>query len=241
MPRVDWNGKAAWDQYYRKGAEGLWGHPNTRPEVKLHYHKAVREVRIGQRAAALGLHFGPAAYNKRILIVGGAFGWLAEALLTEGFLTVGVTDTSSYVQAEKDNTEETELRAEITSVGLDPDTDRGALILSTHLRGPRRGSIDIIDADILTPAGRTTVRQAMGNPQVVVTETVLESLEDNEAITLSEAAHAFPGQVEVVHVVYTLAPDGGQNPVFNWKTLADWKMLIPADTFVDASTYEVIR
>ena len=81
-----------------------------------------------------------------------------------------------------------------------------------------------------------------GSISFVITETVLESLEDAEATALSVAGHAFPGQVNVIHMVYTLSatnPDA-QDPAFNWKTLADWKLLIPADVFIDASTYEVL-
>ena len=40
MPLKDWNLQATWDAAYSIGAEGNTGHPSTRAEVKLGYHRA---------------------------------------------------------------------------------------------------------------------------------------------------------------------------------------------------------
>lgn len=243
MPLVDWNLKATWDAMYSIGAEGLDGHPNTRPEVRLHYHRSAMGGIISRRAAELGIKLGPAQFNKRVLIVGGGFGWLADEMRNEGFNNLLVTDTSAYVQAEKDNTDEVEIRAQITAAGLDPDAGRGAALLARHQRaGARRGTEDVLDADICLAAGRSDVTAILGNPQIVITEQVLESLSNAEAITFSGCCSAFAGPQDVYHLVETLhsTNPGAQDPTFNLKSLADWKLLIPVDRFIDVRTFEIL-
>ncbi len=241
MPRVIWD-KATYDAMYRIGAEGLDGHPSTRPEVKLHYHRSVVGGIFVRRAAALAAILGPAQFSKRILIVGGGFGWLASEMRKVGFTTLLVTDTSSYIQAEKDNDDTSELRAAIAAVGLDPDIERGAELFVRHMRGRRRAAEQILNADICTTGARAAVTDVFGIPQIVITEQVLESLSDAEAVTLSGCASAFAGPQDVYHMVETLdlKHPGDQDPVFNFKSLADWKLLIPADRFIDLRTFEVL-
>lgn len=244
MPLKDWNLKATWDAAYSSGAEGLDSDrdsANPRAEMRLHYHKAAQEGIAASRAQRLAAELGPAQFNKRVLIIGGGFGWTAEVMLLAGFTGVIVTDTSVYVQAEQNNTEEAEIRAEITAVGLDPDTGRGAVLLSRHTRsGNRRPSgITLLDEDVSMAAGRNAIRAAAGgNLQIVVTESVLESLTDAEAQTLSADIQSMQGPQDTYHLVYT--PSVSDDPGYNFQSLAAWKLLIPGDTFIDAQTFEVL-
>jgi hypothetical protein len=210
--------------------------------VRLHYLKKPRQGLIDRLANHYHDYLGPAAYNKRIVIVGGGFGWVAEGLIGLGFLNVVVAETSPYVLSEMDNTDEAEIRGNITDAGLDPDTGRGAEVLANATTpAARRGTTAVVNADVMTDAGRDAIKSALGgNPQIVVTEDVTTSLTDQECLDLSVACHAFPGQETVIHAVSTLQPDGSQNPVFNWKTLAAWKALIPGDTWIDVRTGEVL-
>jgi hypothetical protein len=68
----------------------------------------------------------------------------------------------------------------------------------------------------------------------------MESLTDAEAIAFhNDGCDAFPGNPDILHLVYTIR-DAGQDPDYNWKTLADWLALIPDAIWVDLWTYEVI-
>ncbi len=244
MPRKTWDTKADWDAAYDKGAEGEWGHPSTRAEVRLHYLRGNRQGLIDRVAGYYEGMLGPAAYNRRFVIVGGGWGFIADALLGLGFTNIVVVDQSAYVQAEKDNDDRLEIITECAKVMLASDDERTLMILVDYSTpGPRRGTIPIVDADISTGSGRTAVRQALtpsGNPQIVVTEDVMTSLEDAECIALAGYCQAWGGQQEVVHLVSTLQPGGSQDPVFNWKSLVDWKALIPGDTWIDARTGDVL-
>ena len=64
----------------------------------------------------------------------------------------------------------------------------------------------------------------------------MTSLEDAECLQLAADMAAFPGAAQpIVHIVSTLQAQGQ-----DWKTLADWKLLIPSDTWIDARTGEVL-
>jgi hypothetical protein len=212
----------------------------------LHYVRGNRQGLIDRLAAYYHNYIGPAGYNYRFVIVGGGFGWVADALYGLGFTNVVVADDSVYIQAEKDNDDTAEIIAECALVGLAADDPRTLQILAKYATsGARRGAIDVVDATVSTAEGRLAIRNALtpsGNPQIVVTEDVMTSLEDAECIQLAADCQAWGGQQEVVHAVSVLQPDNpGQDPIFNWKTLAEWQALIPGDTWIDVRTGDVLE
>ncbi len=177
------------------------------------------------------------------MIVGGGFGWIAEALLSLGFKNVVVAETSTYILAEMDNSDEAEIRADIAATGLDPDTGRGAQLLALYSTpGARRGTVQVVNADIMTETGRDAIKAVLGgNPQIIVTEDVCTTLTDAECLDLSAACHAFPGPETVVHAVTALIDRRGTpNPGYNWKYLDEWKALLPDDLWLDVRTGEVL-
>lgn len=117
MPTFD---KLAYEKFYSFNAEPF-GHINTRPGIRSHYNDFV--VGKGQRklaaklASATGMRSGA-----RCVIIGAGFGWTCEGLVAQGIEAAG-TEISEWVLAEKDNTEETDLREYIGRAGLNPDTD----------------------------------------------------------------------------------------------------------------------
>ena len=243
MPSKTWDTKADFDAAYDIGAEGLYGHPSTRPEVRLHYHRSV----MGNSAQRIADHFTTyltaANFNRRLVIVGGGFGWVADELKKRGFTNVVVVDTSPYIQAEKDSDDDAEIRAEIAEVGLNPDFGRGFTLLLQHkTMGPRRGTINILNEEISTTAGRNAIKAAVnGNPQIVVTEDVMTSFMDAECVQLDADCNAFSGQQRVAHMVTVGRFDGSQDLGYNWKTLVDWKLLIPGTTWINRVTGEVLE
>lgn len=249
MPLKTWDTKADWDAAYSFGAEGDIGHPNTRAEVRLHYHRATKgEENADIHASRLAAALGWTAPGDTIAIVGAGFSWTAEALEAIGFLTVIGLDISLYIQAEKNNTEEADFDAEIALVGLDPATGEGLgiknrLIARGGGAGNRtRAAGGVLDEDGKNGASRGRIKQALGlsgNDRIewVVSESVLESLTDAEALDASNDADIIGNNT--VHFVYPLRASGN-HAGFNWKTLEDWKLLIPGDTFVEAGTYRVL-
>ncbi len=117
MPIFD---KAAYEKFYSFNAEPF-GHINTRPGIRSHYNDFVAGK--GQRllstklAAATGM-----AAGARCILIGCGFNWTGEGLISQGIEVVG-TEISEWVLAEKDNTEEADVRGYIEKVGLDPDND----------------------------------------------------------------------------------------------------------------------
>jgi hypothetical protein len=245
MPFQDFNLKATFDEAYDFGAEGDTGHPNTRPEVRVHYHRYIKWPQARRRATKLIAALGWTTPGPKMVIVGAGFSWLAEALeVDHGFTHVVGIDISSYIQAEKDNTEDAEIETEITSVGLNPASGEG-LGLKNKLSdgGARtRASKGCLNNDLSTGQMRQEVKQALdlqGNtpPDVIFTESVIENLTDAEFQFESNRLQDWAGQL--IHFVVT-TQEGNTPGMFNWHTLAEWKALAPSDTFVDAQGYAVL-
>ncbi len=80
--------KAAFDTFYSSGAE-RWGHPNTRPQIRLHYHdhSILRWQRSGYAPrlfALLGMNAGD-----DVILVGSGFNGTAEGLSDLGVRVIG--------------------------------------------------------------------------------------------------------------------------------------------------------
>ena len=242
MPLKDWGLKQTWDEAYSIGAEGDTGHSGSRPEVKLNYHRAVMWPYCQNRAVGISQSLGWTPPGPTIVIVGAGFGWTAEALEQMGFTRVVALDISTYIQGNKDATEEADIDAKITGVGLNPSAGEGlALKQRLHDGGPRaRASRGVRNEDGAGGASRNRIRQALGltGAQDVdwgVSESVLESLTDAEAQQASSVAHQFC--TAVAHYVVTTRE--GNHPGYNWHSGVEWKALIPFDVFIEAGTFQV--
>jgi hypothetical protein len=250
LPLKTWDLKSDWDTAYSFGAEGDLGHPNTRAEVRVHYHRASKAgAQSLDHATKLAAALGWTPPGDTILIAGAGFGWTPEALESIGFTTVVGTDVSTYIQGNKDGDEDAELDAEIALVGLDPATGEGLDIKNRIIaRGGGSGNRTRNSRGVLNENGqnggsRGRIKQALGlsgNERIewVVSESVIESLTDAEAIDASDDADIIGNNT--VHFIYPLRTNGNQQAGFNWKTLENWKLLIPGDTFVEAGTYRVL-
>lgn len=245
MPLKTWDTKAEWDANYRIGAEGATGRTRHGPEVKLNYARSVVMPYCQARAEGMPTLFGWSAPGPTIVIVGAAFGWTVEALEALGYTSVVGTDISTYVHTEKAATEEADIEAAITVAGLDPSTGEGAALKARFFDGGNRTrtSRSVLDEDGTTNTSRKNIKSALGlgNGDTIdwaITEGVLSSLSDLEAQALSEDAHLYAANI--AHFVHTPSAIGVNKPGFSWKTLAEWKVLIPADIFVDIGTYETV-
>lgn len=241
MPVVPFNTKADFDSEYSIGAEP-GGRPNTRPEVRLNYHRAVI-LPISTRRAQKLVDIFAWPTNSILLIVGSGFGWTAEALENDhGYTNIISIDSSAWIQSAKNTDESTEVDAAITAAGLDPTTGEG-LTLKGKIHTPgnrRRASRDIEDENLSNNGSRNRVKAILGDIEIGVTESVLSSLSDAEILNISSWIDQTNPGITRVHLVTTAGSGSSQNPAYNWHTLAEYKVLLPSDTFVDVSTWEVL-
>lgn len=189
--------KADFDAAYSFRVERYFGgHPNTRPEVRVNYHRwAVKPILAdmwNRLAPILSIPTTNAS-----LIVGAGFGWGIEAFKVATGVTnaVGI-DISDYIAAEQSNTEEAELRTAITAVGLDPDTGRGLELMGILYDAQPRTNVVVLQSDMSTQNERQLIRTALGGnwPDVVIFEDIIgETTTDAEIVNANNAGGGFGG------------------------------------------------
>jgi len=245
MPRKTYNSKADFDADYDIGAERD-GRPNTRPQIRLNYNRASILPYCEARAAKLVEIFAWPLTTK-ILIVGAGYAWTAEILESVyGYTDIVTTDTSPHIQSTQDASEESEIDAAITAVGLDPASGEG-LGKKNQFYTPgnrRRHSRNVKDESLNNNGSRNRIRNILGDLDVAITEDVVATLDDSEVVTAAGWIDSVNAGIDVIHLTAVLQPaklaSGNQDPIFNWKTLADWKLLVPSHTFVSLQTWEVL-
>lgn len=249
---ANWDLKSAFDTYYDWGAEP-WGKPATRQPIVLHYHW--RPILRWQE-----IKFAPLLWNvlglnpgDSVVIVGAGFNGTGAGLQSLG-ADVIATDLSNYIQNEKGNTEEAELRAAIIAAGLDPDTHLvrdtplalrhgatpGQLYLDWALEGgianPQpRGRGTIMAEDMHNKPSRNQIRNALAsNARYGITEELLNSVDDATALQICDYAAQFAAETGAT-IVHMISP---YNPLvisqwadLNWKTYAAWRAFLDTNGF----------
>jgi hypothetical protein len=250
---ADWNQKATWDSWYSLPLE-LWGYPNTRPRIMLHYHRWVLEgtLRIqGERLVNLP---GVPSINK-IVVIGCGYNWTVEYLLEQGIQAFG-TEISTYINGSVAQTEEAELRAAITAVGLDPDVDTiigpgnvpiNPLVLAREwgwegktlvARNPARNKSTtvILNEDLTTNGSRNKVKNELNGLDVILTQLVIDTMDDTAALDfIQNVDDTRPNPAcTVVHMVVPSDFMGGNpDPDLNAKTMAQWRSFLDTNGFSD--------
>jgi hypothetical protein len=246
MPLVNYNTKADFDAAYDLGAEGDTGRPAGRPEIRLGYSRAVLwDAHVARAAKLVELFNWPT--TTKILIVGAGYAWTAEALETNhGYTNIVTTDTSGYIQTTQDTDETADLDAAITAVGLDPASGEG-LAKRGHLIGKgggsgnrRRHSRPVENEDLSNNGSRNRIRQILGDIEVGISEELISTLSDAEVLDASDRIDKINAGITRIHLTTELQPGKTQDPAYNWKTLSDWKLLLPGDTFVSLNTWQVL-
>lgn len=227
--------KALYDLAYEFNAEPD-GHPNTRPAIRLNYHRYVLYPEMLRRAKFFVSQFGLTS-SSRVLIVGCGFGWTAEALNALGIPAVG-TDVSSYIIGSKDLPEDEDIDTAIRLVGLNPVSGEG-LSHFNRLRGSGiRTAGTVLDEGLDSNASRNRVGRELGAASLIITEDIVTSLSDSEAATLQ--SHIVKISAPVCHFVTEFA---NPNPPFNFnsKSIDEWKALFPTSTIIaDGYVYRVL-
>ncbi len=195
--------KAEYDAAYSWRVERYFGgHPNTRPEVRVHYHRWAMAPLLANRWSVLQPVLNILSTDE-VIVVGAGFGWGVDALITEtGAAVVGI-DISDYIAAEQSNTEETELRAAVTAASLDPDSGRGLEIMGHIYDAQPRSNVIILQEDAATNGSRQAIRAALGgtNPSVVVYEDIIDDdWTDTDIINARNAGNGFGGTQRLIFV-----------------------------------------
>src|SRR3990167_4428644 len=163
MPFKTWDTWADYQGAYDIGAEPD-GHPNTRAEVRLSYHRTVMFPIARDHAVNVArvLAWQPA---DKIVVIGCGFGWMVEVLINElGFTNVVGTDVSLYVQSNKGGTEEADINAALQTVGLNPLLGDGATVKGRLFDGGPRTRVTILNESAKTAQSRHSIRQAFTPP-----------------------------------------------------------------------------
>lgn len=272
----DSSNRAGYEKYYRRRAELAGWKPagdlpytpaRTAP-VNIHYnehHFGIGQIALAEQMKTQLILDG--LDNAPVALVGAGFGWTAQGLVNAGTLAVVGTDTSPYIQAAKDTTEEQDIRDYCARSGIDPDVHKvlcwpdtpGAEFLDGEWRispldwwlprgaVPRSpGFLTIVDEAGQNNGSRGQIKQQLrditgsqtgDDIHHIITEEVLNSLDDNDAGNLvdwmqsaSQQNNITPtGGATVWHMLSPLQTDANQNADLNWKTYADWR------TFIDAN------
>lgn len=139
--------------------------------LRLHYHPFLYRKVAEQKAQQL-IDAGLVGADDRLIIAGGAFGWLGEALevLMPGCQAVAV-DTSPYVQEAKDYSPDDELIESIQASGYDETQGVGLFLFNKFSDSTPRAAVPVLQEDLTTEESRNTVIAALGElPTRVITE-----------------------------------------------------------------------
>lgn len=224
MPKVLYNTEADWLGIYRirirdishplngqtVGYGRVWAQRSTGP-----YDDDLTE--FNNRVANLVRLFSIQTTD-RILVQGCGLGFLIEAFKDAGFLECFGLDNSSYISS---------IRA--------VEANANSVIVEQDIRGG-----GLMRAQLQTQTGGNSFTW-------VITESVLESYEDLELSELLDDAESVlnptKDEANIIHMVMSVKdpaqPDRSIGPQFNQKTLAEWKAVRPAHSWVDYVRWEV--
>lgn len=183
--------KADFDSTYSIRIERYFGSHESRagrPEVRLNYHEwAIKPLMVNRWREILKVLTPAITTDDRVLIVGAGFGWGVRALRNRINCTAIGTDTSSYIQTEKNNNDAAEVDAAITAVGLDPTVGRGLFLREAVRTTGARAKELVLDEDMTTKGSRQRIRNALGgNPTWIIAEDLVgDAMTDAEISTLA--------------------------------------------------------
>jgi len=241
MPLKQYNSKADFDADYDLNGEPE-GHPNTRPGIRLGYCRAVM-LPVAQLRAAKLVEIFAWPTSTRIFMIGAGYAWTAEVLEQQyGYSNIVTSDTSPYVQSTQDQTDEAEINAAISAVGLNPASGEGAT-KKARLYSPgnrRRHSRSVRNEDLSNGGSRNRIKNVLGGVDVAISEDLILAFSDAEVLQAAGWIDAIDTLDQVIHMVTELGAGANQNPVFNWKTIEGWKALVPSHTFMSLNDWAVV-
>lgn len=183
-------------------------HGGAEITCRLHYHPTVikpEKVKLAQRIVDyLNSEGTPLTASDRLCIIGGAFGWLGEALEDLVGLEAVSVDLSQYVQVSKDLSPDDELIESIEAEGH-THTDNGVgqyLFEKFSDPNPRsRNGGKVLQEGLDTAKSRSAVRKALqqSDPTRIITEEVWQILTQEEQDKYKAAAANWG--VPITHII----------------------------------------
>jgi len=230
--------KAKFDSMYRLPA-WQWGVRNHHRVPTFRYNWFVMKATT-QRIVDQYFSMPGWAQISNIAIVGGGYGWTAEALEAQG-VNVVVVERSPHIIGTINTSEEQELRDTLTADGWDPDNlpvfigpDWNTPVDPwTYWLRPDgvRSSATVVDEDLSTNGSRRNVRQALpSNKDAIITESALDSQDtESEALVLIERCEQLRPNPNC-NVVHLVSPGAGGPDLLNY-TIEEWRSLLDANGF----------
>ena len=155
--------------------------------------------------------------NASILVVGCGFGFLIEELIAVGITDVyGIEPGSFYWDAAQDAEWDTAVKARVANDWIGSGTEVASLN-ALGVSGQARFNW-VVDEDAATMHSDAELPAFIAGCE--------DRLQGN-------------ARGRIVHLVTTVGPYGPGNQAVNWKSLAEWKAVEPAHTWVDIRTGEV--
>lgn len=247
MPFQDWNLRSTFDGSYQIGV-GI-KRPDWLAEPRLNYNRAVLYPKAERLAQVYRDAVSPPiGATDTVVIVGGGFGWSAEALeLLTGCDAIGI-DTSSWVHSVKDSPEDADYTAAFDAAGV-PAGERAALVADLRARGRGAGNrarVPISNESMSNNGSRNRVKGlfASGRVTIGISEDMLSTLTDAEITSALSNLGALDSFRAAIHLVSTSEiADTGQPG--NWKTLAGWRTFLnglglSSHILIETGTYRVL-
>jgi hypothetical protein len=178
--------------------KGLFGtdEPVT---LRLHYHPLRERISADQRADKIISAKGITAEDS-LIIFGGAYGWLGEALITKTGCSAVSIDTSQYVHDTKDQSPDDDLIESIRASGYDETTGIGLQLFNWFSDPTPRASITVLNEDMANGGSRNRIKSALPKkPTRVITEEVWQTLTPAEQTLYQSRIDQFG--LELIHVI----------------------------------------
>jgi hypothetical protein len=249
MPIYPLDTKEYWENQYYGGAEGPWGHPSSRQEVHLYYHKSLVLPIDRQRAQAIANAFGW-DINTRLCVYQCGFGWILQGFWENGIQLIQGIENSAFIQNNLTINEDSDIQTEIELVGLSIVTGDGEFLFNALRDDGNPRSMQptrIRDVDVTSNQEMNQLRQILGGAGAEVLtygEYPLNRLTDQEAIDLSDNL----GKLQPNRIIHLINPSwaeaelpGGGTVQLNAKTGEEWKVILPNDTFIEEGTYRIVE
>ncbi len=167
--------------------------------LRLHYHPLRERVSAEQRADKLIAAKNIVATDS-LIIFGGSFGWLGEALIAKTGCAAMSIDVSQYVQDTKDISPDDELIESIQAEGYDETTGVGLKLFNWFSDPAPRASITVLNEDMANGGSRARIRASLPrNPTRIITEEVWQVLTPEEQATYQSRIDQFG--LELIHII----------------------------------------
>jgi hypothetical protein len=229
MPLKTFDTKEDFDDAYSLGYES----------IELNYNRVVMMPYCRTRAEGL-MNATELPFDTSILFVGAGFGWTIEAMEDLGYMAIFGFDSSPYINSKKDLSENDEIEEKILRKGFSLSSGEGLKIknnlYSTKARSRTRRNI--LHGNI----NDSSFRRLIGsNFSVAISETVISTLTDQEAVDLSNDLRKVNRDIVVYHLEVLRQDDSNsQDPGYNWKSLEEWKALLPNDFIISVHDFRMI-